>query len=172
MRSTWTSLGVALLVGTLGFAGCSSNEPASDEGPPPEEYYGEDGETMGGEPYATEGEGYGETGESGMEASAATDPNTIWVLVEWQGEGDAKTPIIQVKDAHQAEATFESASDELIASLKERKAAIADAGGAPVVKISAPTDVDFDQVVKPIMLASFRAGFGTASVQYEARVAD
>ena len=53
--------------------------------------------------------------------------------------------------------------------LKDAKMAIQEAGGAPMVEISAPADVSFDTVVMPIMQATFRAGFGIDYVAYKPR---
>lgn len=154
---------VAALCGSGVLSSCKSSPKPTTEGPPPETTYTD--------PYADEHDHWQDETAGTHEGPATDDPAAIAVWIAWEGEGDARMAKIHV---HAGEPVTMDPSaevnEELVTILKARRTEISEQGLPPVVKISAPTDVPFDGVVEPIMMASFRAGFGISDVQYEPRM--
>ena len=165
-RTRWWC--VAALAASLALAGgvaCGSAETRDDGG---DDAYVEDGAWDDG---ADDG-AWDDGGDTAMDESAMdeSDPNMISVFVDWEGEGEARSPVVHLQTPEPLMwPSTEEVQEELINALKDRKQQMEDEGFTPLVRISAPTDVSFDAVVSPIMQASFRAGFGIDFVQYQPR---
>ena len=94
----------------------------------------------------------------------------VTLAITWEGEGEVRQPVL-LRDGEAAPlAADDQAMEDLIVALASRREELeAEGFDAPQVHVTAPSDVAFDAVVAPILMASYKAGFAVDAVRYDPR---